>query len=158
MAKKKREVKEKVKKPKSAEYDGTLFSFVKILFGDDVAYQKLSQYEKGKHRFMIQRFMSIQYPTLAHKLNINKTNPSHVVDCWKAVAARYTRTPNWVWTKVDRSEKVNDKKIDIDPEALKFYLNKYQISKKDFREALKFSPDLVIKEIESIEKQIKTDG
>ena len=34
----------------------------------------------------------------------------------------------------------------------------FKISKKDFREALKFSPDLVIKEIESIEKQIKTDG
>jgi hypothetical protein len=161
MAKKKDPKERKEKKPRvksSAEYDGTLFSFVKMFFGNNPNYEKLTQYDKGRHRFMIQRFMSIQYPIMANKLNINKTNPAHIVSSWKTVASRYNTTPKWIWTKVEKGEKVNNKKIDIDPEVLKFYLNKYQISKRDFKEALKFNPDQVLNEIQSIEKQIKADG
>jgi hypothetical protein len=146
------------RKPDNVGYDGGLFSFIRIFFTDPVEYNKLTQYEKGKHRFMLQRFMSIQYPIRANLLNINKTHAAHIVDCWRVVSSKYTRTPGWIWTKIDKTEKINNIKFEPDDRALAFYLNKYQISMRDYKEALKFNSDLVIKEIQSIEKQFKANG
>jgi hypothetical protein len=159
MAKKERKPKaEKVKKAKSANgYDGTLFSFVKIFFTDQQTYNNLKQYDKAKNRFMINRFMSINYPVMAHRLNRMGTNAANVVDSWYMIAQRYTRVPGWIYTKLSKQTKVDNKVYEPDPEALKFYLNKYQTSKRDFKLALKFNAKDVMSEIEHIEKQIKVN-
>jgi hypothetical protein len=158
MAKKERVKKEKVKKTKGATgFDGTLFSFVKVFFTDSETYDSLKQYDKAKHRFMVNRFMAINYPVMANKLNRIGTNAANVIDSWHMIAQRYTRVPGWIYTKLNKQTKVDNKVYDPDPEALKFYLNKYQISQRDFRLALKFNPDPVMKEIEYIEKQMKAN-
>jgi hypothetical protein len=159
MAKRERKPKtEKVKKAKSTSgYDGTLFSFVKVFFTDSATYNGLKQYDKAKNRFMINRFMSINYPTMAHRLNKLGTNAANVVDSWHMIAERYTRVPGWIYTKLNKQTKVDNKVYEPDPEALKFYLNKYQISQRDYKLALKFNAEAVMKEIEYIEKQIKID-
>ena len=94
---------------------------------------------------------------MANRFNLNGTNPANVVDSWHIVAQRYTRVPSWIYTKLDKQTKVNNIKYDPHPDALKIYLNKYQISQRDFREALKFNPDAVMDEIKYIEKQITAD-
>lgn len=158
MAKAKKEKKDKVKKAKSSSgYDGTLFSFIKIFFTEPETYNSLKQYDKGKNRFMLNRFMAINFPNMANRFNLNGTNPANVVDSWHIVAQRYTRVPGWIYTKIDKQTKVNNVKYDPNPEALKIYLNKYQISQRDFKEALKFKPDEVMAEIQHIEKQISVD-
>lgn len=159
MAKKERKPKaEKVKKAKSASgYDGTLFSFVKIFFTDPNTYNGLKQYDKAKNRFMINRFMSINYPVMAQRLNRMGTNAANVVDSWSMIAQRYTRVPGWIYTKLSKQTKVDNKVYEPDPEALKFYLNKYQIGQRDFKLALKFNAADVMSEIERIEKQIKVN-
>jgi hypothetical protein len=158
MAKKERKPKaEKVKKAKSAGYDGTLFSFVKIFFTDNATYNNLKRYDKSKNRFMINRFMSINYPVMAQKLNRVGTDAANVVDSWYMIAQRYTRVPGWIYTKLSKQTKVDSKVYDPNPEALKIYLNKYQISQRDYKLALKFNPEAIMKEIDYIEKQIKAN-
>jgi hypothetical protein len=164
MAKRIREKKEKAvkqekvkKKKSSAAYDGTLFGFVKVFFTDPVTYSGLKQYDKAKNRFMINRFMSIQYPVMANRLNKNGTSAANVVDSWYIIAQRYTRVPMWIYTKLNKQTKVNNVTYEPDPEALKIYLNKYQVSQRDFKQALKFNADAVMKEIQYIEKQIKVN-
>ncbi len=158
MAKKERKQKtEKVKKAKSAGYDGTLFSFVKIFFTDSNTYSQLKRYDKSKNRFMINRFMSINYPTMAQKLNRVGTDAANVVDSWYMIAQRYTRVPGWIYTKLSKQTKVDNKVYDPDPEALKIYLNKYQIGQRDYKLALKFNAEAIMKEIDYIEKQIKAN-
>jgi hypothetical protein len=158
MAKKEKNKKEKPKKAKSSSgYDGSLFSFIKIFFTESETYDNLKQYDKGKNRFMLNRFMAINFPQMANRFNLNGTNAANVVDSWHIVAQRYTRVPGWIYTKVDKQTKVNNIKYDPDPVALKIYLNKYQISQRDFKDALRFNPDEVMDEIKRIEKQIKAD-
>jgi hypothetical protein len=159
MAKKERQKKERVKKakPSAIGYDGTLFGFIKIFFTDSETYSSLKQYDKGKNRFMVNRFMAINYPNMANKLNRVGTNAANVVDSWYMIAQRYTRVPGWIYTKLNKQTKVDNKVYDPDPEALKFYLNKYQIGQRDFKLALKFNPDEVMKEIDYIEKQMKAN-
>jgi hypothetical protein len=155
---KEKKIKEKTKKVKSSgSYDGTLFGFVKIFFTDPQTYSGLKQYDKAKNRFMINRFMSINYPVMANKLNKNGTSAANVVDSWYIIAQRYTRVPMWIYTKLNKQTKVNNVSYDPDPAALQIYLNKYQISNRDFKLALKFKPEPIMKEIEYIEKQIKAN-
>ena len=106
---------------------------------------------------MVNRFMAIQYPVIANRLNKIGTAAANVVDSWHIIASRYTRVPMWIYTKLNKQTKVNNVSYDPDPEALKIYLNKYQISSRDFKLALKFKPESIIKEIEYIEKQIKAN-
>jgi len=159
MAKKVKEkkVKEKKVKKSSGAYDGTLFGFVKVFFTEPEIYNGLKQYDKAKNRFMINRFMSINYPVMANRLNKNGTDAANVVDSWYMIAQRYTRVPGWIYTKINKQTKVNNVAYDPDPEALKIYLNKYQISQRDFKQALKFNADAVMKEIQYIEKQINVN-
>jgi hypothetical protein len=157
MAKKEKKVKVKKIKSTSSGYDGTLFSFIKIFFTESEIYNNLKQYDKGKNRFMLNRFMAINFPNMANRFNLNGTNAADVVDSWHIVAQRYTRVPGWIYTKIDKQTKVNNIKYDPNPEALKIYLNKYQISHRDFKDALKFNPNEVMAEIQHIEKQISVD-
>ena len=39
-----------------------LFEFIKVLFEDREQYAELARYDKAKQFFMLNRFMSIQYP------------------------------------------------------------------------------------------------
>jgi hypothetical protein len=155
---KEKKIKEKTKKAKSSgSYDGTLFGFIKIFFTDPVVYSNLKQYDKAKNRFMVNRFMAIQYPVIANRLNKLGTSAANVVDSWHIIANRYTRVPTWIYTKLNKQTKVNNTVYEPDPVALQIYLNKYQISHRDFKLALKFKPESIMKEIEYIEKQIKAN-
>jgi ABC-type nitrate/sulfonate/bicarbonate transport system ATPase subunit len=99
----------------------------------------------------------ILYSVMANKLNKNGTSAANVVDSWYIIAQRYTRVPMWIYTKLNKQTKVNNVSYDPDPAALQIYLNKYQISNRDFKLALKFKPEPIMKEIEYIEKQIKAN-
>jgi hypothetical protein len=48
-----------------------LFDFVKCIFTDPKKYTLQKNAEKAKHFFLINRFMSIKFPTTAQQLNRN---------------------------------------------------------------------------------------
>lgn len=132
-----------------------LFEFVKILFNNPKKYKQLNGHEIGKHRFMINRFMSIRYPEMANLLNINKINSRHLVDCWYLVASnRYNRTPGWIFTKVRKNKENSKSEFQPHDNTIKFYLKINEINIKDFKQAMKYYRPEILKELELLQKQI----
>ena len=82
-----------------------LFDFVKIMFTKREQYGKLKESSKKRHHFMINRFMSINFPANAQVFNFNGINGSKVVDSWQMVASRFNRVPGWIYTKTKNSKK-----------------------------------------------------
>lgn len=132
-------------------YDN-LFDFIKVFFGNNSKYKEVNDYQKKKHFFMLQRFMSIRYPDTAQKFNINKINPVAVVNLWKLVANKYNRTPIWIFTKVKKQQIVKEKSFIPSEDTINFYLRYHKISKRDLKDAMKFNRDIILNELEKIEK------
>jgi len=167
MAKEKKARKPRVKKPKVVkekkvkvksspdDYD-KLFNFTKIFFGNNPKYKDATNYQKKKHRFMMNRFMAIRYPETAERFNINKINPVAVTNLWHLVGGKYNRTPQWVWTKTKKvkEEKTKSKFVPSE-DTIVFYLRKQKISRRDFNDAMKFYKEEILEELERIEKTIE---
>lgn len=97
-----------------------LFDFIKTLF-DRKAYQDVPENIKKKHAFMAMRFISINHPIEANQFNKVGINQVAVMDSWNIfLSGKYTKVPNWVYTKVDKKTKVEKGKI----EKTTDYLNK----------------------------------
>jgi hypothetical protein len=123
------------------------------MFTDQRKYQQLKNSDKARHFFMIQRFMSIQYPSTAQQLNRVGMNGSAVVDLWQMVASRFNRVPGWIYTKTKRAS--TEKNWKPDPEASKVWMDRNCVGEKELKEAIRFHPDEMKRIISSIEKQIK---
>lgn len=130
-----------------------LFDFIKVMFTDPRKYQQLKNSDRARHFFMIQRFMSIQYPTTAQQLNRTGINGWAVVDLWQMVASRFNRVPGWIYTKTKKAP--SEKNWKPDPEAAKYWMERNGVGEKELRDAIRFHPDEMKRIISSIEKQIK---
>lgn len=130
-----------------------LFDFVKIIFERPDEYTKLTRYEKAKHFFMVNRFMSVSYPQVAHAFNHIKVSQSSVMDYWQASLRRiYTKVPPWIYVKTSKKNK-KEKVTMPSKEAIGIYLQKQQLSRRDLDEAIKmFGPVEVLKPIHKIDK------
>lgn len=133
-----------------------LFDFIKIFFGDNSKYYKLKKYDKAKNRFMINRFMSINYPIQAQFLNLKGIDPAHVVDSWHLVAKNYKKVPSWIYTKTKKIENKNETFVPQE-ETVNFYINKFKISRKDYETCLKFNKEELYQELEKLEKEINSN-
>ncbi len=129
-----------------------LFDLVKIMFSDPNKYQKLSANDRGRNFFMIQRFMSIKFPTTAQQLNRNGINPIAVVDLWQLVASRFSKVPGWIYTK---TKKVTvEKQWKPNPEIATIWMQKNSIGERELNECIKFNPEGMKKILKEMEKQI----
>ncbi len=135
-----------------------LFDFVKIMFTKREQYGKLKESSKKRHHFMINRFMSINFPANAQVFNFNGINGSKVIDSWQMVASRFNRVPGWIYTKTKNSKKNIKEKYQPSPEALRFYMEKNEIGKREVEELKKFNKDQFYKDLKNLENQIKVYG
>ena len=102
---------------------------------------------------MVQRFMSIQYPTTAQQLNRVGMNGWPIMDLWQMVASRFNRVPGWIYTKTKKAP--SEKTWKPNPEVAKLWMERNNLSDKDFRDCLRFYPEEMKKTLSSLEKQIK---
>ena len=58
-----------------------LFDIVKTIFKSDKDWKNVGRNDKVRNFFMINRIMSIQFPTQANQFNHTKILPRPVVDC-----------------------------------------------------------------------------
>lgn len=136
-----------------------LFDFVKFVFSNSDKYEKLSNYDRSKNRFMLMRFMSIQYPDTANLLNWNGTNPTYINDCFRMIGSRFSRPPQWVWTRVRQTKKNDDDTFEPKESTVEFYLRKNNASMRDYREVLKSTrKNAMLKELEELEKMLDENG
>ncbi len=134
-----------------------LFDFIKVIFEQNNKYEDLKSYDKIKHNFMLNRFMSIQYPIQAQMFNRLGISSLGVSDSWRKVGRQYKRTPGWVFTKLSKNQK-NQKTYTPSAEALNLFLQINEIGEREYKEALKFNNEVVVESLKGIEKQLSASG
>jgi hypothetical protein len=132
-----------------------LKDFIKAVFERPDEFKEISGSEKARNFFMLQRFMSINFPTQAQAFNHIRIPQSQVVDYWHdSLRKIYTKTPQWVYTKTKKSDKA--KKIEMpSEEAISYYLERTKMSRRDLSEAIKIMGDSVLDPIRKIEAILK---
>jgi len=132
-----------------------LFDFIKIMFTKREHYDKLKASSKKRHHFMINRFMSIQFPSNAQLFNINGINGGTVIDAWQMVASRFNKVPGWIYTKTKSSKKNKKDSYQPSDEALRFYMERNEIGQREIEELKQFNKEQFYSDLKELEKQIK---
>jgi hypothetical protein len=136
-----------------------LFDIIKTAFNKKGDWDKVSNSDKARNFFMLNRIMSIQFPIQANQFNKLKINPYPVADWWnRTLSNHYTRVPNWIYTKTIKNKDVGKVKADIVdfPETEKFIMEKYEVSLRELKEIKLFFPDRYNNWITSINQQMGT--
>ena len=131
-----------------------LFDFVKIMFTKPAHYKKIKQHNKKRHHFMINRFMSIKYPSNAQMFNINGINGGNVVDSWSMVASRFKSVPRWFYTKTKKAKKNVADKYNPSDRAIELYMSKNEIGNREVEELKLFAKEQLFADLKKIEEQI----
>ena len=135
-----------------------LFDYIKVLFGKDQHWDKLSNYDKSKNSFMTNRFMSIKFPVQANLFNTLKIDPVGQAEAWRLVSSKFNRVPGFIYTKVKKSPKQKAKEWNPNPKAKELYMKLNEIGEREYREALKYNPSLIQSSIDILEKQMGSDA
>jgi hypothetical protein len=134
-----------------------LFDYIKVLFGKDEHWDKVTNYDKSKNSFMTNRFMSIKFPVQANLFNTLKIDPVGQAEAWRLVSSKFNRVPGFIYTKVKKSAKQKAKEWNPNPKALELYMKFNEIGEREYKEALKHNPLLVQNSIDTLEKQMGND-
>jgi hypothetical protein len=132
-----------------------LFDLMKQIFDRNSKWDSIKTYDKSKNFFMVNRFMSINFPMQANLFNNRHINSSSAVDSWKDVLNRlFTKPPSWMYTKTKKKDQHGSKKHP-DKATVQEWMKLNKLSKKDFDSMLEIMEDEVIKEILNFEKILK---
>lgn len=117
-----------------------LFEYINVSFTEKN--KQISNYEKAKHFFMYNRFLSIKYPHVANFLNRTEIPSAYAVDSIINFlkTAKHHSTPKFFYTKAVSKEKDNTW-YPKDKEQLKMYLNMNGYSMRLFEDSLKMDPE-----------------
>lgn len=130
-----------------------LFDFINIMFTQKTTFDKLKAYEKARHFFMVNRFMSIQYPVQADYLQHLKTNPAEVINYWHDTMNRlYNRVPSWMYIKTKKAKQAAKKTKFVEEATIKEYCERLGYSRRQIDEALEFFPEKMTEELKNFEK------
>lgn len=132
-----------------------LFDLIKKIFDRNSKWDAIKTYDKSKNFFMINRFMSINFPMQANMFNNRHIVSSSAVDSWKDVLNRlFTKPPSWMYTKTKKKETIGSKKQPEKSTVLE-WMRLNSLSKKDFESMMEIMPEETIKEILGFEKMLK---
>lgn len=132
-----------------------LFEFIKVIFDKGPRWQSVKVYDKTKNFFMLNRFMSINFPIQANLFNNRFISSASAVDSWRDVMNRlYTKPPGWMYTKTKKKEKSASKKFP-EKDTIQQWIKLNKISKKDFDFMMSSMQDETLKEILNFEKILK---
>jgi hypothetical protein len=131
-----------------------LFELTKAMFESPAIYADATRGDKRKNFFMIQRRMAINFPVQANMLQHVKINMEATIDFWQRfLRKRYTKTPFWMFiTGVKKAKEEKEKKINLSSELISQYCRFYGKDPKSIRDALRFYPEQMIKEIKGFDK------
>lgn len=133
-----------------------LFDYVKVIFNQSSDFENLKDYDKKKNSFMLNRFMSINFPTQAQLFNKLNINPVGVADSWRKVGIRYKKTPTWIFTKTKKKPKESE--FNPSEEALALYMKVNEIGMREYKDAMRYDPEKVVADLKSIQKQMDGSG
>lgn len=127
-----------------------------VMFTKPAKWGELSNLDKSKHLFMVQRFLAIKYPIQSNFYNKNGINPAAVLDTWQQFTKKFGSVPRWIYTKRNKQTTVKKKKsYTPSEEAIKLYCNRNSISLTQFEMAMELSPDVMIPYMKKLDKKLK---
>jgi ribosomal protein L39E len=130
------------------------YDIAKRMFTDSPEkWETLTDYEKGKNSFMINRIFAIHYPVSANNLNGLKSNGIGIVETWRRIARGYRNIPRWVYTKTNKAIDENPLK-GYKKETTLYYIREHECSERDMYDMWKLNGDEFLKELDYIEKYI----
>lgn len=133
-----------------------LFDFINGMFARPAEFKKIKMHERGKHFFMVNRLMSIQFPVQAAAFNHIKINPSQVVTFWQEMLSRkYSRTPGWMYVKTRKEKEAKKTLQHVDDETIHKYCEHNKISRRDVEDGLAILGESMYKELKDFEQLIK---
>lgn len=133
-----------------------LFDFISILFTDKKTFDKLKPYEKARHFFMVNRFMSITEPVRANYLQHIKINGAEAINFWHMAMSRvYTRVPGWMYTKTKKAKQAAKKTKFVEDATIEEYCKRLGYNRRQIDEALRFFPEKMEDELKKFEKMLK---
>jgi len=133
---------------------------MKLLFtANEKQWKELKPTDKNRNFFMANRFISIKHPIQVSLLSHYRINSTAVSDYWHSTLTKLYRTqPNWIFAKT-KKKAVEDKKKNLPSEAMiKWYCSKYEMSRRDYDDSVKFFGDDFLNEIRDLEKVLKGQG
>ena len=97
------------------------------------------------------------FPDNANLLQHIRINMEAAVDMWQRLLRRkYTKTPFWMYVQgVKKGEEAKEKKANISNETVQEYCKFYAQDPKQIRDAIKFYPVEMVKELKEFEKMQK---
>jgi hypothetical protein len=129
-----------------------LFDILKAFFNDK-KWEEVSNHDKARNYFMINRLMSIASPLHANAFNHTKIDPVSVVNYWKeTLNKKYSSAPGWFFTPSNKKDK--SKKYSPNESVQDFILNKYEISSREIKELGDYFPKEFKKFCDTIEEMI----
>lgn len=130
-----------------------LFPYINALFGSDKVWSNVTNFDKTKNSFMLNRFMSIKYPIQGDLFNKLKTSGVGQANSWRLVAKKFKVVPGFIYTKTKKLDKT--KKWTPDTELIELYLKYNEIGEREFKEALLYNESAVKEAFVSLAKMIK---
>ncbi len=133
-----------------------LFELIRVMFEDPHAYDAVSNTDKKKHFFMINRRMSIKFPLQAHVLQHTKIDEVAVVDFWQRfLTKQYKKTPFWMYVKGTKRAKEDKEKKTFKDTVMKQFASTYGYDERSVRDAASMFPDKMKEEFKQFEKMTK---
>lgn len=134
-----------------------LFELTKAMFESPATYADATKGDKRKNFFMIQRRMAINFPREAQFLQHIRINMEATVDWWQRfLRKKYQYTPKWMYVQgVKKNQEKEEKKIKISSETISEYCQFYQKDPKQIKDAIKFYPEEMKKEMDAFQKMMK---
>jgi hypothetical protein len=137
-----------------------LFDYTKLIFtGNEKQWNEVKSTDKNRNFFMTNRFLSIKYPLQVSVLSHFRINSAATADYWHSTLTKlYSSQPNWIYAKT-KKKAVEDKKKNLPCETMvKWYCQKYEMSRSEYEDSIKFFGEEFLKEIRDLEKILKSQG
>lgn len=138
-----------------------LFDIIKWVFTDAETIMNMSDVLLKRHSFMVNRFMSIQYPQQAYIFHSSGVSGANIVKAWSCffLRQRLRYSPKWVYTKgAKRSKEEIDNKSEFKEKEIKEMCMFNKVNYNDYKANLQFFPDKVksdLKQYKDLLEQIK---
>ena len=133
-----------------------LFDIVKAVFKPEKDWKKVGRNDKVRNFFMINRIMSIQFPTQANQFNHTKISPRPVIDWWhNTLSSHYSEQPGWIFTSTKKKAKIEEQKpVDVYENAEELVMKKFEISRRELSDIKRFFPQRYQEWMKSINDQL----
>lgn len=134
-----------------------LFDIIKIIFSDPSKYSSISNVEKRKYYFILNRRFAIQHPMQANALQHLKINQALVIDFWQSfLRKQYKYMPSWIYAKgIKKTQEIKEKKLSVSNDLINEYSKYFKIDRKSVLDSLQFYEKETIQELKEFENQLK---